>query len=187
MITDVHRAYVLDLEATPARVPQVRRIVAAHLRHWQLEELIQPVSLGVCELLTNVHRHAGKDKHCTLELCWTGRNLTAAVLDASSQLPRLRCASPRVTTGRGLPMVASLSDSWGIQATADGKVVWFTLRGQAGTSRPRIPLTPTPFVSTAARAGAERERSGLPQRHTDHLNFAETDGYVAEFAEADRS
>lgn len=58
MITETPREYVLDLEATPDRVPQVRRIVAAHLRHWQLDGLIQPVSLGVCELLTNVHLHA---------------------------------------------------------------------------------------------------------------------------------
>ncbi|WP_328535448.1 ATP-binding protein [Streptomyces sp. NBC_00344] len=171
MITEVHREYVLDLEATPARVPQVRRIVAAHLRHWQLEELIQPVSLGVCELLTNVHRHAGEDKHCTLELRWTGRNLTAAVLDTSPQLPRLRCASPLVTTGRGLPMVATLSDSWGTHATADGKVVWFTIRGEAGTGRPRSLRIPTPFVATAARA-AEQPDTGLLQRPADDVQFA---------------
>ncbi|MEV6793415.1 ATP-binding protein [Streptomyces sp. NPDC051320] len=187
MITEVHREYVLDLEATPTRVPQVRRIVAAHLRHWQLEELIQPVSLGVCELLTNVHLHAGEDKHCTLELRWTGRNLTAAVLDACPRLPRLRCASPLVTTGRGLPMVATLSDSWGTQATADGKVVWFTLRAQAGTGRPRVLRTPKPFVATAARAAAEAEKPALPQRRTEDAQFAAEDVHFAELVEAGRS
>lgn len=173
MITEVHREYVLDLNATPDRVPQVRRIVAAHLRHWRLEELIQPVSLGVCELLTNVHLHAGADKRCTLELRWTGRNLTAAVLDASSRLPRLRCASPLVTTGRGLPMVANLSDSWGTHATADGKVVWFTIRGEAASGRPRTSRNPLPFVTTAARASEETEKPALPQRRTEDVRFTE--------------
>jgi hypothetical protein len=78
-------------------------------------------------------------------------------------------------------MVATLSDSWGTQATPNGKVVWFTLRGQAAAGRPRSLRTPTPFVSTAARAVADTGKPTLPQRHTE-------DGYVAEeeaeFAEA---
>ncbi|WP_405774073.1 ATP-binding protein [Streptomyces sp. NBC_00859] len=173
MITETPREYVLDLDATPDRVPQVRRIVAAHLRHWQLEELIQPVSLGVCELLTNVHLHAGADKRCTLELRWTGRNLTAAVLDASPRLPQLRCASPLVTHGRGLPMVATLSDSWGTHATDDGKVVWFTIRAQAVTGSPLAPRATLPAVSTAARRLAITESSGLPQRRAEDARFPE--------------
>ncbi|MFE2379725.1 ATP-binding protein [Streptomyces sp. NPDC059398] len=173
MITETSREYVLDLEATPDRVPQVRRIVAAHLRHWQLEELIQPVSLGVCELLTNVHLHAGEDKRCTLELRLTGRNLTAAVLDASSRLPRLRCASPLVTQGRGLPMVSSLSDSWGTHATDGGKVVWFTIRAQAAACSPLELRTPLPAVSTAARGLGLPERSALPQGRAEDARFAE--------------
>ncbi|MCX4553391.1 ATP-binding protein [Streptomyces sp. NBC_01387] len=173
MITEAPREYVLDLEATPARVPQVRRIVAAHLRHWQLEELIQPVSLGVCELLTNVHRHAGEDKHCTLELRWTGRNLTAAVLDASPQLPQLRCASPLVTLGTGLPMVATLSDSWGTHATEDGKVVWFTVRTEAAVGHPCGPRTPTPAVSAAALQSLTADSPELPQRRVEDVRFAE--------------
>ncbi|MCX4728785.1 ATP-binding protein [Streptomyces sp. NPDC090052] len=173
MITEASREYVLDLEATPDRVPQVRRIVAAHLRHWQLDALIQPVSLGVCELLTNVHLHAGDDKRCTLELRWTGRSLTAAVLDTSPRLPQLRCASPLVTHGRGLPMVSTLSDSWGTHATEDGKVVWFTIRAQAATGSPLEPRNPLPAVSTAARSLVVAEPSGLPQGRTEDVRFAE--------------
>ncbi|GAA0585099.1 ATP-binding protein [Streptomyces crystallinus] len=151
VVVEVNRQYVLDLEATPERVPQIRRIVAAHLRYWKLEGLIQPVSLGVCELLTNVFRHAEGDKHCTLELRWTGRRLTAAVLDRDPRLPVLGGGEPLATHGRGLALVASLSDSWGTHPTAEGKVVWFTLRADAPDAQALVRVRPLRALSAAQR------------------------------------
>ncbi|MET9292308.1 ATP-binding protein [Streptomyces sp. NPDC003077] len=149
MITEVSRQYTLDAEANPFRIAQVRRIVAAHLRHWGLEPLMQAVGLGVSELLTNVYRHAGEDKTCTLELRWTGRRLTASVADKDSRLPRLYTAVPLATPQRGLAMIASLSDSWGTHATNEGKVVWFTVRTDAPTGPPLRPAPPPPAIPTA--------------------------------------
>lgn len=52
------------------------------------------------------------------------------VADASAALPRPRTTGPATESGRGLAIVAALSDDWGI-APADpgttGKKVWFTL------------------------------------------------------------
>ncbi|UNO39827.1 ATP-binding protein [Streptomyces sp. MST-110588] len=149
MITEVSRQYTLGAEAYPFRIAQVRRIVAAHLRHWGLEPLMQPVGLGVSELLTNVYRHAKNDKACVLELRWTGRRLTASVADKDRSLPRMCSPVPLATHGRGLAMIASLSDSWGTHATPDGKVVWFTVRTDAPTGPPLRPKTPLPAVPTA--------------------------------------
>ncbi|MEN8651867.1 ATP-binding protein [Streptomyces sp. 21So2-11] len=153
MSTQADREYTLDMEAVSARVPQARRIVAAHLRHWGLETLIQPVSLGVCELLTNVQRHAAGDKRCTLELRWTGRSLTTAVLDQDRRLPQLRTDQPEAARarGRGLAMVASLSDSWGTHRTPEGKVVWFTLRTEIAAGLPLDGLVVLPTDTVAAR------------------------------------
>ncbi|MFF1482703.1 ATP-binding protein [Streptomyces sp. NPDC058301] len=166
VVVEVNRQYTLDLEAAPERVPQIRRIVAAHLRYWKLECLIQPVSLGVCELLTNVFRHAEGDKRCTLELRWTGRRLTAAVLDRDPRLPVLGGGEPLEARGRGLAMVASLSDSWGTHPTADGKVVWFTVRAEAPDAQglvrrrpPRaLPVAKRPPVAVAPLAPLEPAR-----------------------------
>ncbi|MFD7336027.1 ATP-binding protein [Streptomyces violascens] len=155
MVTiDNPRKYSLSLDATPDRIPQVRRIVAAHLRHWRLENIIQPVSLGVCELLTNVHRHARGDHDCVLELRWARGRLTASVADTDPRLPRLRGPRPFAERGRGLALIAHLSDSWGTHTTPGGKVVWFTLTAQPQALRPLCPLPPEPTLSTAASVPA---------------------------------
>ncbi|MBT2386597.1 ATP-binding protein [Streptomyces sp. ISL-11] len=138
-----HR-YVLHTEADPVRMPQVRRIVAAHLRYWQLQSLVRPVGLGVEELLTNVHRHAGADKTCTLELAWSGRHLTVSVTDRDPRLPPLCAVVPCAAPGRGLAMIAALSDSWGTRPAPGGKVVWFTVRAQDPAGPLPRPLTPRP-------------------------------------------
>ncbi|MDJ0462452.1 ATP-binding protein [Streptomyces sp. H27-C3] len=160
MTTQADREYTLDMEAEPARVPQARRIVAAHLRHWGLESLIQPVSLGVCELLTNVQRHVDGDKRCTLELRWTGRSLTAAVTDHDRRLPQVHSSPPEAARGRGLAMVASLSDSWGTHRTPEGKVVWFTLRTEVAVGLPLADFIVPPTDAVAVQPQPQGQTAG---------------------------
>ncbi|MFI6686412.1 ATP-binding protein [Streptomyces sp. NPDC050485] len=171
MITIEHsRQYTLNLRATPDRIPQVRRIVAAHLRHWRLETIIQPVSLGVCELLINVHQHTAGDHDCVLQLRWARGQLTASVTDNDPRLPRLHGPRPFAERGRGLALLAHLSDSWGTHPTIHGKAVWFTLTAQPQAMQPLTPLPPKPTLAATAtpsvpaiprfsvrlRAGAQR-------------------------------
>ncbi|MBT2525091.1 ATP-binding protein [Streptomyces sp. ISL-99] len=138
------RYYAVELHVSAERVSQIRRIVAAHLRHWNLELHIQPVCRGVEELLTNVHRHVGDDNRCVVELRWTGRHLTASVADNGPPMPRLVSAG-----GGGLAVVARLCDSWGTCGTADGKVVWFTRRVADARNSPLVPCPPVPGVGDA--------------------------------------
>ncbi|MFF1418990.1 ATP-binding protein [Streptomyces sp. NPDC058280] len=146
MTVPLDRQYVVELHASPERVSQIRRIVAAHLRHWKLELQVRPVCTGIDELLTNVHRHVGDDNTCVLELRWTGRHLTASVEDNGPRLPRLRSAG-----GGGLARVAALSDSWGTCATADGKVIWFTRGVETPQSVPRVPRIPLTGTDAAQK------------------------------------
>lgn len=136
--------YVVELHASPERVLQLRRIVAAHLRHWKLELHVGPVCLGIDELLTNVHRHVGDDNRCVVELRWTGRYLTSSVEDNGPRMPRLLTAG-----GGGLARVAALSDSWGTCATIGGKVIWFTRSVQTPQNIPRIPWIPLTGIDAA--------------------------------------
>jgi hypothetical protein len=130
------RQCALELEALPSRIQQVRRIVAAQLRYWRLEPLIDNTLLGITELLANVHRHARPDKKCQVELTYISGWLTVAVADSDPRLPRVRDFEPLATCGRGLAMVVSMSDSWGTEAVPHGgKVVWFTLRAEAPAPR----------------------------------------------------
>ncbi|AQA10390.1 hypothetical protein BV401_07695 [Streptomyces malaysiensis subsp. malaysiensis] len=132
----------MELQALPSRIGQVRRIVSAQLRYWHLDPLIDPAALGVTELLTNVHRHAEPDKQCTVEIALMLDRLTVSVRDQDPRLPRLRTCDPFATHGRGLALVASVSQSWGMHARDDGsgKVVWFTLAVPRPTATAKSPL-----------------------------------------------
>jgi anti-sigma regulatory factor (Ser/Thr protein kinase) len=137
----------VELQALPSRIGQVRRIVSAQLRYWHLDPLIDRATLGVTELLTNVHRHAQPDKTCTVEMELLLDRLTVSVRDNDPRLPvvgDIDAADALATCGRGLAMVAAVSESWGARPDGDsGKVVWFTL-----------PTT-----------GATRDRAARPLRH----------------------
>ncbi|MFF2521000.1 ATP-binding protein [Streptomyces liangshanensis] len=138
------RRYAVELHPSPERVSQLRRIVAAHLRHWGLDLHVDPVRQGLDELMANVHRHVGEATTCVVELRWRGRHLTASVEDNGPRLPRLLTAG-----GGGLARVAALSDSWGTCPTAEGKVVWFTRSVESPQDIFRVPRAPVGGIGTA--------------------------------------
>ncbi len=92
-----------------------------------MDSLIDRASLGVTELLSNVHRHAQPDKTCTVEIELLLDRLKVSVHDHDPRLPVVADAGPLATCGRGLAMVAAMSESWGVLPDDVGKVVWFTL------------------------------------------------------------
>ncbi|MFD8985804.1 ATP-binding protein [Streptomyces sp. NPDC059564] len=138
MISHSRRHCVVELQALPARIGQVRRIVSAQLRHWQLDPLIDRAALGVTELLSNVHRHAQPDKVCTVEIELRLGRLTVSVHDSDPRLPVLREADTLETCGRGLALVEAVSEAWGARPQPDGpgKVVWFSLRAGPAPAAP---------------------------------------------------
>ncbi|RZF09954.1 MULTISPECIES: ATP-binding protein [Streptomyces] len=128
MISQPTRQCAVELQALPPRIGQVRRIVSAQLRYWHLDPLVDRAALGVTELLTNVHRHAGPDKRCTVRLELLLDRLTVSVRDRDPRLPVVRDATMDATCGRGLALVAAVSECWGVRPwETSGKVVWFTL------------------------------------------------------------
>ncbi|WP_369387542.1 ATP-binding protein [Streptomyces sp. CG1] len=138
MISHPSRHCTVELQALPSRIGQVRRIVSAQLRYWHMDPLIDRAALGVTELLSNVHRHARPDKSCTVELELAPDRLTVSVRDHDPRLPvvadaaHVLEAAPLATCGRGLAMVAAVSESWGARPDGEnGKVVWFTLTAPA--------------------------------------------------------
>ncbi|MFF4604765.1 ATP-binding protein [Streptomyces sp. NPDC001339] len=145
MIRQPSRHCTVKLQAVPARIGHVRRIVSAQLRHWHLDALVDPAALGVTELLANVHRHARPSKYCTVELYALLGQLTVSVHDEDPRLPHLRTAGDWETCGRGLALIAALSQSWGVRPESNGKAVWFTLPA----------LTPTPGEVRAVRADGD--------------------------------
>ncbi|MFG3108037.1 ATP-binding protein [Streptomyces tendae] len=148
MITHPSRHCTVELQALPSRIGQVRRIVSAQLRYWHMDLLIDRAVLGVTELLTNVHLHARPDKTCTVEIELLLDRLTVSVRDHDPRLPVVDDAEPLATCGRGLAMVAAMSESWGARPDgASGKVVWFTLP----TAVTAAPVTAPPVATRPPR------------------------------------
>ncbi|WP_209441056.1 ATP-binding protein [Streptomyces violaceorubidus] len=148
MITHPSRHCTVELQALPSRIGQVRRIVSAQLRYWHMDLLIDRAVLGVTELLTNVHLHARPDKTCTVEIELLLDRLTVSVRDHDPRLPVVDDAEPLATCGRGLAMVAAMSESWGARPDGEsGKVVWFTLP----TAVAPVPVTVPPVSARQPR------------------------------------
>jgi hypothetical protein len=109
-----------------------RDFVAATLRRWGAAERQDDVAVVVSELVTNALRHAlpapaaGSVRWpVQVGLAWPMSGLLCAVSDPSDLLPVPRTADPLDETGRGLHVVASLSDEWGCSEPGPmGKIVW---------------------------------------------------------------
>jgi serine phosphatase RsbU (regulator of sigma subunit)/anti-sigma regulatory factor (Ser/Thr protein kinase) len=119
-----------------------RRFVRAALADWTSQGLPEPAGFAdrvvddglllASELVTNAVVHAGTtvDVLCRLDL---GRQPAGLVIEVSDQHPsrvlrgddRQSCDSRE--GGRGLQLVAALSDSWGITYRRDRKTVWCRL------------------------------------------------------------
>ncbi|GAB2868941.1 hypothetical protein GCM10027074_40730 [Streptomyces deserti] len=110
-----------DLPSDPAVVSRSRAAVTEQLGAWGLEELAFTTELVASELVTNAIRHATGPVQLRL---LRDRTLICEVSDGSSTSPRLRRARTEDEGGRGLFLVAQLTDRWGTRYTPDGKVIW---------------------------------------------------------------
>jgi anti-sigma regulatory factor (Ser/Thr protein kinase) len=89
-------------------------------------EFIDDTLLVASELVANAVRHAPAGESGDLEVIWNldEHGITIRVGDGSSQLPSAHHPSVRDTHGRGLTIIAALSDEWGVDKDGAGKQVW---------------------------------------------------------------
>ncbi|MCX4695683.1 SpoIIE family protein phosphatase [Streptomyces sp. NBC_01408] len=114
-----------ELPAEPTAAAQARDLTAATLTRWGLEEMAFTAELVVSELITNAYRYGGGTP-ATLRLI-RDRCLICEVSDSSSTAPHLRRARTTDEGGRGLFLVAQLTERWGTRYTREGKTVWTEL------------------------------------------------------------
>ncbi|HWD47736.1 MAG TPA: ATP-binding protein [Actinomycetota bacterium] len=129
----------IDLPRSASSVGTARRFIEARVSAWSFpRRAAERLVLIGSELVTNAVLHARTDLTLTLEL-EDGR-ARISVKDQSQAPATLRHYRADALTGRGLGVVAALSDSWGISAAADGKVVWAEVAtDDAGDEAPRPP------------------------------------------------
>jgi anti-sigma regulatory factor (Ser/Thr protein kinase) len=85
-------------------------------------ELASTVALVTSELASNAVLHARTPFLVRVE--HTAAGIRVGVYDGSPLLPDRRPHRPEEATGRGLAIVESLSEAWGIDVTPEGKWVW---------------------------------------------------------------
>ncbi len=120
-------SFRLTLEGTSAAL--TRALVRRATAHLPTEVGYRAVLL-VDEVVTNAMVHSAGD--FTLELLVDSDRLRVSVRDTSSKMPVLRQAPVDRERGRGLAIVSAWASSWGADACAEGKRVWFELPLAAG-------------------------------------------------------
>ncbi len=115
------RVAVWDVEADAAAVARIRSDAVGRLDEWGLQEAAFVTELVVSELVTNAVRYG--DPPIQLRLIHD-RVLICEVSDSSSTAPHLRRARVFDEGGRGLLLVAQLTERWGTRQTAVGKTIW---------------------------------------------------------------
>jgi anti-sigma regulatory factor (Ser/Thr protein kinase) len=128
---------VADREAGPT----LRRTLpstaeSASVARWMLNDLLRDLvdtdtldaaGLLVTELVSNAIRQTGEELVVTVRLA--GGRLRVGVADSSHRRPQLVKAGSRDTSGRGLHLVESMADRWGVEPDERGlgKTIWFEL------------------------------------------------------------
>jgi anti-sigma regulatory factor (Ser/Thr protein kinase) len=109
-------------------VPEARGALRELLRTWGRPGRAEIAELLTSELVTNALVHTDHDAILTATL--GPGTLRVEVRDFVGRHPKL-CVpiADDGTHGRGLVLVQSLSDAWGVRAHGVGKAVWFELEG----------------------------------------------------------
>lgn len=91
------------------------------------QEHREAIELMVSELATNCIRHA--DSPFTIIVDATDEAVRVEVVDTGGGQPAVQNPDVRSPSGRGLRIVETLADAWGIEAhrSGGGKAVWFSV------------------------------------------------------------
>ena len=106
----------------PESIGTVRRFVGWTLRAWCCDALAPDVELVASELATNAVEHGGGP----YEVSVSRRDgvVRLAVADRGRGRPLVVSPSTHRESGRGIAIVQTLADRWGVDDAGGGKVVW---------------------------------------------------------------
>jgi anti-sigma regulatory factor (Ser/Thr protein kinase) len=112
----------LRLSPEPAAARAARALVRSAVPAARRED----ACLAVSEIVTNAVLHAREP--IILRVLVNGTVVRVEVQDGSPVTPAISLLDPAGgVTGRGLVLVAAVTDAWGVEEVPDGKIVWFTI------------------------------------------------------------
>ncbi|QFR03191.1 SpoIIE family protein phosphatase [Streptomyces phaeolivaceus] len=118
---DSGRVVEWEVPGDPAAVRRARADATRQLAAWGLEELEFTTELILSELVTNAIRYGGGPIRVRLI---HDRQLICEVTDSSHTSPHLRYAATTDEGGRGLYLIAQLTQRWGTRYSPTGKTIW---------------------------------------------------------------
>ncbi len=121
----------LRLSPEPGSARRARVLLRDVLTRTERLDCLDAAELACTELVTNALLHAHTDMEVTVEVDAVVR---VSVRDFNPTPPLQRHYDVQATTGRGLALVAAVSDDHGISDVGpDGKTMWFTVGGAETT------------------------------------------------------
>ncbi|MBR7675365.1 ATP-binding protein [Streptomyces daliensis] len=125
--------YSQPMPCEPESARRARALVDTALTLWRLADLVDVGKLVVSELVGNAVRHSrGAHMRVSVSLP-TPRRVRIAVTDRSTASPAPRKPAGEEETGRGLLLVAALTDRWEVEYRDQGKTVWAELLADEGS------------------------------------------------------
>jgi anti-sigma regulatory factor (Ser/Thr protein kinase) len=109
----------------PVVVREVRDFVRDVLHQWGESALLGEADIVVAELAANAILHACSPFRVSVSR--TSTEVKIAVRDASSILPESTLGAVDRQGGRGISIVAAVSERWATDREADGKTIWAKL------------------------------------------------------------
>ncbi len=132
VINPVRQHHMVLPGISPDAMEPVREIVRVLLRMWCKSDLSFVAELGVTELLTNVWKHTPGD--CELLIREMPDGVLVGVTDFNNALPAVKEPADEAECGRGLFLLAALTEELQTQPLLTGKQVWFRLGGSLADS-----------------------------------------------------
>jgi PAS domain S-box-containing protein len=151
----------------PESVGQARRFLCQVMPE-DCEEVAESLALMLSELATNAVQHAATEFEVAVELIEGGRSVRVSVTDTAEGFPTPDAPPADAPRGRGLHIVSSLADTWGVDVQRDpaAKTVWFSA---ALPALPELPTLPTLPVHLPVTVPTHWEARTLLDAETDTL------------------
>ncbi|MGE9697826.1 ATP-binding protein [Streptomyces sp. NRRL F-5630] len=115
----------MELNVTPEQLGRFRRIIAAHVRWWGQEAIIDRAVMCATEMMGNVAKHT--DGRCRIVLQEMARGVRIVVSDHNPTLPSVLQPDWESESGRGMWLLSETAQNWGAVPTPGGKDVWAEL------------------------------------------------------------
>ena len=154
-----------DFECDPAAVALARGFVRRTLERWSLLRFAHDAEIVASELVTNAVLHARTLMRLTLSVMDDG-GLRISVFDENPRLPTKAGVPGEATSGRGLFLVEQLATTWGVEQSAEGKVVWARLGAAPTEGQSDDDCVDLTGAANVDEALAAMERGD--DTHTDH-------------------